>query len=80
MQTLVKMVTKMSLTKHKLLGKNFESSSRTNLSQPQGLLWKTLKNTMMVVFQLESRLYTLICSLVMVSGKDLVLLMEVSDS
>lgn len=80
MQTLVKMVTKMSLTKHKLLGKNFESSSRTNLSQPQGLLWKTLKNTMVVVFQLESRLYTLICSLVMDSEKDLVLLMEVSDS
>lgn len=78
MQALVKMVTKMSLTKHKLQGKTFESFSRTTLSQGFALEYFKVHHGGC----LPAGMLTVHLNLLPGhgSGKHLVLLMEVSDS
>lgn len=78
-QTLGKMVTKMLLTKHKLQENTFKSVFPES-SYYKVLLLKTFRYTMVVVFQPEPGLYTIICFTVVVSGKDSQLLTAASVS
>lgn len=81
MQTLVKIVTKYLLPSTNYKERLLSPFPEPTFSNHKVLLWNTLKDAMEhFKGQLEPRLYTLICFLVMVSGKDLVLLMEGSDS